>query len=344
MSFAKIALLAGAVLGAASATQAQAPGLLDRLLGGPAAPAAPNEPPAAQPSPTTLPTLVPPPAAQAPQPAPVQPPAAQAAPGPLDRLLGSPAAPAAPNGPPAAQPSPTTLPTLVPPPAAQAPQPAPVQPPAAQAPAMAPMGGTQPAAGLNVQFQAPPPATAPLERPPTPSAAELDVMTRLQTDIARLRLELEKARLEREIAQQRQTAPTQTAATPTQAPQVRPAATRPPPPPAAIPQPELAVTDRRALPQVIEIRGAAGNFVAVVQSLGGQRFTLRAGDALPNTPLKVQSIEPRTVNFVSQEGNRGPYPVPVSPVVAAPTTPANPTNIPVVQPLSDTGLAIPIAR
>ena len=288
MSFAKIALLAGAVFGAASATQAQTPGPLDRLLGGPAAPAAPNEPPAAQPSSTTLPALVPSPAAQAPQPAPVR-------------------------------------------------------PPAAQTPAMAPMGGTQPAAGLNVQFQAPPPATAPLERPPTPSAAELDVMTRLQTDIARLRLELEKARLEREIAQQRQTTPTQTAATPAQATQVRPAATRLPPP-AAIPQPDPAVADRRALPQVIEIRGVAGNFVAVVQSLGGQRFTLRAGDVLPNTPLKVQSIEPRTVNFVSQEGNRGPYPVPVSPVVAPPTTPATPTNIPVVQPLSDAGLATPIAR
>ena len=47
MSFAKLALLSGAVLVAASATQAQGPGPLDRLLGGPAAPAAPNEPPAA---------------------------------------------------------------------------------------------------------------------------------------------------------------------------------------------------------------------------------------------------------------------------------------------------------
>ena len=289
MSFAKLALLSGAVLVAASATQAQGPGPLDRLLGGPAAPAAPNEPPAAQP--------------------------------------GS-----------------TTLPTLVPPPAVQAPQPVPVRPPAAQVPAMAPMGGAQPAAGLNVQFQAPPPATAALERPPTPSASELDVMTRLQTDIARLRLELEKARLEREISQQRQTAPTQTAATPAQATQVRPAAIRPPPPPAAIPQPDPAVADRRALPQVIEIRGTAGNFVAVVQGLGGQRFTLRAGDALPNTPLKVQSIEPRTVNFASQEGNRGPYPVPVSPVIAAPTTPTTPANSPVVRPLGDAGLATPIAR
>jgi type IV pilus biogenesis protein PilP len=179
--------------------------------------------------------------------------------------------------------------------------------------------------------------------------AELDVMTRLQIDIARLRLELEKARLEREIAQQRQPAPAQqpTAGTqPTAGAQttpVRPASTQLPPPPAAIPRPDPAAADRRALPQVIEIRGAAGNFVAVIQNASGQRLTLRAGDPLPNTPLLVQSIEPWQVNFASQEGNRGPYPVPVSPPSAGAAAPTASSG-PVVRPLADTGMAIPIAR
>ena len=287
MSVAKLALLAGAALVAAPTIQAQAPGPLDRLLGGPAAPPAP------------------------------------------------------PIAPPQAQPGPT-LPTLAPPPSAQVPQPAPlVPPPAAQTPAMG--ADLRPAAGLNVQFQAIPPAGGTLERPATPPVAELDAMTRLQIDIARLRLELEKARLEREIAQQRQPAPTQQPTAGAQATPVRPAATQLPPPPAAIPRPDPAAADRRALPQVIEIRGAAGNFVAVIQGAGGQRLTLRPGDPLPNTPLLVQSIEPRQVNFASQEGNRGPYPVPVSPpgaVAAAPTAPSGP----VVRPLADTGMATPIAR
>jgi type IV pilus biogenesis protein PilP len=205
------------------------------------------------------------------------------------------------------------------------------------------MGAARPGAGPNVQFQAPPPATAAPERPATPPTAELDAMSRLQTDIARLRLELEKARLEREISQQRQPPPSATpAAAGAQATPVRPA-TPLPPPQAAMPRPDPAAADRRALPQVIEIRGAVGTFVAVVQSQGGQRLTLRAGDALPNSPLKVQSIEPRQVNFVSQEGNRGPYPVPVSsPSTAAPA--AGAPQGPVVRPLSDAGIATPIAR
>lgn len=304
MSVAKLVLLTGAVLVAAPVAQAQAPGPLDRLLGGPGAPAAP--PPAApqaQPGPT-LPTLAPPPAAQAPQPTP-----------------------------------------LAPPPAAPAPQPAPLAPPpAAQAPGMPAMGaGRSPAAGPNVQFQAPPPASVALERPATPPVSELDAMMRLQTDIARLRLELEKARLEREISQQRQLAPSRQPDGGPQATPVRPAATQLPPPPAAIPRPDPAAADRRALPQVIEIRGAAGNFVAVVQTAGGQRLTLRPGDNLPNTPLKVQSIEPRLVNFAAQEGNRGPYPVPVSPAGAAAAVPAAQAG-PVVRPLTDMGIATPVAR
>jgi type IV pilus biogenesis protein PilP len=208
---------------------------------------------------------------------------------------------------------------------------------------MPPTGAARSGAGPNVQFQAPPPATTTLERPATPPAAELDMMSRLQADIARLRLELEKARLEREIAQQRQPPPTATpAAASTPAAPVRPAAA-PPPPPAAMPRPDPAAADRRALPQVIEIRGAAGTFVAVVQNQSGQRLTLRAGDDLPNSPLKVQSIEPWQVNFVSQEGNRGPYPVPVSPPgTTAPA--AGVTQGPVVRPITDAGLATPIVR
>jgi type IV pilus biogenesis protein PilP len=204
------------------------------------------------------------------------------------------------------------------------------------------MGAARPGAGPNVQFQAPPPAAVAPERPAPPPTAELDAMSRLQTDIARLRLELEKARLEREIAQQRQPPPSATPAASAQATPVRPA-TALPPPPAAMPRPDPAAADRRALPQVIEIRGAAGDLVAVLQGQGGQRLTLRAGDALPNSPLKVQSIEPRQVNFVSQEGNRGPYAVPVSPPGAA--APAvGPMQGPVVRPLADTGIATPIAR
>jgi type IV pilus biogenesis protein PilP len=208
---------------------------------------------------------------------------------------------------------------------------------------MPPTGAARFGAGPTVQFQEPPPAATTLERPAAPPAAELDVMSRLQADIARLRLELEKARLEREIAQQRQPAPTATpAAAGTPGTPARNTAS-PPPMPIATPRPDPAAADRRALPQVIEIRGAAGAFAAVVQTQNGQRLTLRPGDDLPNSPLKVQSIEPRQVNFVSQDGNRGPYSVPVSPPIAT-APPAGVPQAPVMRPINDAGLATPIVR
>jgi len=325
MSAAKLVLLASVVCVAASATRAQTPGPLDRLLGRsePAAPVV--QPPT--PSGSTLPAVPSGPTATAP-PSPVTLPSAmtapQSAPPPSAATAPPPAAP-----PPAAATVPQTPPTAPPPSAMQIPSPMTPLPPA-------------PPGGPNVQFQAPPPAATALERPATPPAAELDAISRLQADIVRLRLELEKARLEREIAQQRQPQPTTAPVASTPTTPTRPAVSLPPPP-AATPRPDPAAADRRALPQVIEIRGAAGTLTAIVQGPGGQRLTLHAGDTLPNSPLKVQSIEPRQVNFVSQDGTRGPYAVPVSPPSAMPSTTGE-SQGPVVRPLTDAGLAIPIAR